>query len=43
MRKFLAMCLGMMLLGIITPSLAYAQAGAYKVEFPQGCACGFPA
>ena len=42
MRKFLAMCLGMMLLGIITPSLAYAQAGAYKVEGVVVDATGLP-
>lgn len=31
MRKLLAMCLGMMLLGLITPPLAQAQKGSFKV------------
>ena len=32
MRKLLAMCLGMMLLTLITPPLAQAQNGSYKVQ-----------
>lgn len=32
MRKILAMCLGIMLLGLITPPLVRAQKGSYKVQ-----------
>ncbi|MBE6195622.1 MAG: TonB-dependent receptor [Rikenellaceae bacterium] len=32
MKKILAMCLGMMLLGLITPHFAWAQRGSYKVQ-----------
>ncbi len=32
MKKFLAMCLGVMLLGIITPPLVSAQSGGYEVK-----------
>lgn len=32
MKRFLAMCLGMLLLHAITPPLAIAQAGGYEVK-----------
>ena len=32
MRKFLAMCLGLLLLGVVTPPLASAQDGKYAVK-----------
>ena len=32
MRKILAMCLSVMLLGLITPHFAWAQKGSYKVQ-----------
>lgn len=41
MRKFLAMCLGMMLLGIVTPHLALAQ-GKYEVKGVVVDAAGIP-
>ncbi|MDO4758820.1 MAG: TonB-dependent receptor [Rikenellaceae bacterium] len=41
MRKFLAMCLGMMLLGIVTPHLALAQ-GKYEVKGVVVDATGIP-
>ena len=42
MRKFLAMCLGMMLLGIFTPTLALAQGGKYEVKGVVVDAAGIP-
>ena len=42
MSKFLVMCLGLMLLGIVTPPLALAQQGAYKVEGVVVDATGLP-
>lgn len=41
MRKFLAMCLGMMLLGIVTPHFALAQ-GKYEVKGVVVDAAGIP-
>ncbi len=32
MKRFLALCLGMMLIGLITPHVAWAQKGTYKVQ-----------
>lgn len=42
MRKFLAMCLGMLLLSIITPPLAVAQSGNYEVSGVVLDATGMP-
>ncbi len=42
MRKFLAMCLGLVLIGIAAPTVVHAQGGAYKVEGVVVDAAGFP-
>ncbi len=42
MKKFLAMCLGMMLLTLIAPPLGWAQSGTYKVQGVVVDAAGIP-